>query len=436
MFQPGTEPFAAAEAVRVESVVTVTGNVVARSAETVNPTLPTGEVELVAEALAVDSAAETLPLQVNSDRDYPGGDAAQATASSTCGARRCRRTSCCARRSSPASARRMHEQGFIEFQTPILTASSPEGARDFLVPSRLHPGSFYALPQAPQQYKQLYMISGFDRYFQIAPCFRDEDARADRSPGEFYQLDIEMSFVTQEDVFAAVEPVMHGLFAEFSSWEVTPTPFPRLAFREAHARYGTDKPDLRNPIEIADVTEVFRGSGFKVFAGAIEKGAVVRAIPAPGAVGRPRSFFDQMVAFAQSQGAPGLGWIALGEGEAKGPIAKFLDAERLAAAAGGGRPGDRRCRVLRLRPAGAAAKLAGLVRTRVGEELGLIAKRLLPVLLDRRLPDVRVGRGEQAGRPSRTTRSRCRRVGWRRCCTRIRCRSWPTSTTSSATASS
>ena len=173
------------------------------------------------------------------------------------------------------------------------------------------------------------MISGFDRYFQIAPCFRDEDARADRSPGEFYQLDIEMSFVTQEDVFAAVEPVMHGLFSEFTDWAVTPAPFPRLAFREAMLKYGTDKPDLRNPIEIADVTEAFRGSGFKVFAGAIENGAVVRAIPAPGAVGRPRSFFDQMVAFAQSQGAPGLGWVTLGDGEAKGPIAKFLDGERL-----------------------------------------------------------------------------------------------------------
>jgi aspartyl-tRNA synthetase len=271
--------------------------------------------------------------------------------------------------------RRMMEQCFTEFQTPILTASSPEGARDFLVPSRLHPGKFYALPQAPQQYKQLYMIAGFDRYFQIAPCFRDEDARADRSPGEFYQLDIEMSFVTQEDVFAAVEPVMHGLFSEFSDWAVTPPPFPRVTFADAMLRYGTDKPDLRNPIEIADVTDVFRGSGFKVFAGAVERGAVVRAIPAPGAVGRPRSFFDQMVAFAQSLGAPGLGWVALAEGEARGPIAKFLDPERIAAlrASVGLAAGDAVFFVCDMAEAG--AKLAGQVRTRVGEELGLIAPR-------------------------------------------------------------
>ena len=199
----------------------------------------------------------------------------------------------------------MEAEGFVEFQTPILTASSPEGARDFLVPSRLHPGKFYALPQAPQQYKQLFMISGFDRYFQIAPCFRDEDARADRSPGEFYQLDLEMAFVEQEDVFRAVEPVMRGVFAEFTEWDVTPLPFPRIPWREAMLKYGTDKPDLRNPIEIADVSEIFRGGGFAVFARALERGAVVRALPAPGAVGQPRRFFDQMVGFAQSLGAPG-----------------------------------------------------------------------------------------------------------------------------------
>ena len=243
----------------------------------------------------LDSAADTLPLQVNTERDYPEETRLKYRFLDL---RREKMQHNIVLRSQVIASirRRMIEQGFTEFQTPILTASSPEGARDFLVPSRLHPGKFYALPQAPQQYKQLYMISGFDRYFQIAPCFRDEDARADRSPGEFYQLDIEMSFVTQEDVFAAVEPVMHGLFAEFSDWEVTPTPFPRITFRDALLRYGTDKPDLRNPVVIADVTDAFRGSGFKVFAGAIEKGAVVRAVPAPGAVGRPRSFFDQMVA--------------------------------------------------------------------------------------------------------------------------------------------
>ena len=373
VFQPGTAPFAIAEAARLESVLTVTGKVVARTPETVNPSLPTGEVELVVADCAVESAADTLPLQVNAERDYPEETRLKYRFLDL---RREKMQRNIVLRSQIIASirRRMIEQGFTEYQTPILTASSPEGARDFLVPSRLHPGKFYALPQAPQQYKQLYMISGFDRYFQIAPCFRDEDARADRSPGEFYQLDIEMSFATQEDVFAAVEPVMHGLFGEFSDWEVTPAPFPRITFADAMLRYGSDKPDLRNPVEIADVTEAFRGSGFKVFAGAIEKGAVVRAVPAPGAVGRPRSFFDQMVAFAQSLGAPGLGWVTLGEGEAKGPIAKFLDADRLAAVRGaaGLRDGDAAFFVCD--KAEPAARLAGQVRTRVGEELGLIAQ--------------------------------------------------------------
>jgi len=372
VFQPGTAPFAAAEAARLESVLTVTGKVVARTPETVNPTLPTGEVELVVADCAVESAADTLPLQVNAERDYPEETRLKYRFLDL--RREKMQRNIVLRSTIIASIRqRMIEQGFTEYQTPILTASSPEGARDFLVPSRLHPGKFYALPQAPQQYKQLYMISGFDRYFQIAPCFRDEDARADRSPGEFYQLDIEMSFATQEDVFAAVEPVMHGLFTEFSDWEVTPTPFPRITFADAMLRYGTDKPDLRNPIQIADVTEAFRGSGFKVFAGAIEKGAVVRAVSAPGAVGRPRSFFDQMVAFAQSLGAPGLGWVTLGEGEARGPIAKFLDADRLAAVRGAAGLNDGDAVFFVCDEAESAAKLAGQVRTRVGEELGLIA---------------------------------------------------------------
>jgi aspartyl-tRNA synthetase len=374
VFQPGTVPFAGAEAVRVESVITVTGEVVARTPDTVNPALPTGEVELVAGAFELEAPADTLPLQVNTDRDYPEETRLKYRFLDL---RREKMQHNIMLRSRVIASirRRMIEQGFTEFQTPILTASSPEGARDFLVPSRLHPGEFYALPQAPQQYKQLYMISGFDRYFQIAPCFRDEDARADRSPGEFYQLDVEMSFVTQEDVFAAVEPVMHGLFEEFSDWEVTPTPFPRITFRDAVLRYGTDKPDLRNPVVIADVTDAFRGSGFKVFAGAIEAGAVVRAVPAPGAVGRPRSFFDQMVSFAQSLGAPGLGWVALADGEAKGPIAKFLDTERLATLrhSAGLASGDAVFFVCD--KADAAAKLAGQVRTRVGEELGLVAQR-------------------------------------------------------------
>jgi aspartyl-tRNA synthetase len=375
VFQPGTEAFAAAEGARLESVLTVTGRVVARSPETVNAGLATGEVEVRADDCRVESPADVLPLQVNADREYPE-DVRLRYRFLDLRRERMQRNIVLRSEVIQSLRRRMLEQGFREFQTPILTASSPEGARDFLVPSRLHPGKFYALPQAPQQYKQLYMMSGFDRYFQIAPCFRDEDARADRSPGEFYQLDIEMSFVTQDDVFAAVEPVMRGVFEEFAgARQVTASPFPRIPFREAMLRYGNDKPDLRNPVRIADVTEVFRGSEFKVFAGAVEKGAVVRAIPAPGAVGRPRSFFDGMVAYAQSLGAGGLGWIQLTEGgEAKGPVARFLGPdrlERLRAEAGVGQ-GD--AVFFSCDKAEVAAKLAGQVRTRVGEELGLVDK--------------------------------------------------------------
>jgi aspartyl-tRNA synthetase len=270
--------------------------------------------------------------------------------------------------------RRMVEQGFLELQTPILTASSPEGARDFLVPSRLHPGKFYALPQAPQQYKQLYMIAGFDRYFQIAPCFRDEDARADRSPGEFYQLDLEMAFVTQEDVFAAVEPVIHGLFEEFApaGWTVSPRPFPRIPYREAILAYGTDKPDLRNPLRIADVTEAFRGSDFKVFAAAIEQGAVVRAIPAPGAAGRPRRFFDQTDGYAKELGLPGAGWMVL-EAEPRGPVAKFLGPERIARVRALAGLGDGDGVFFVCGKAADIARHAGALRQRVGQELGLVA---------------------------------------------------------------
>ena len=262
--------------------------------------------------------------------------------------------------------RRMVDQGFSEFQTPILTASSPEGARDFLVPSRLHPGKFYALPQAPQQFKQLLMISGFDRYFQIAPCFRDEDARADRSPGEFYQLDFEMAFVTQDDVFAAIEPVLHGVFEEFADGRsVSALPFPRIPYADSMLKYGSDKPDLRNPIEIVDVSEAFRGSDFKIFAKLVEGGAVVRGIPAKNVGGQPRSFFDKLNSWAQGQGQPGLGYIVWREDGAAGPIAKNLDEARLAQIAGdaiffvAGKADD-------------AAKFAGAARTKIGEELGLI----------------------------------------------------------------
>ncbi len=374
VFHPDRPFFAEAERVRLESVVTVTGRVVARQPETVNPNIPTGEVELVADAFHLESAALTpLPLQVNSDRDYAEEVRLRYRYLDLRREKMQRRIRL---RSAVVASirRRMQEQGFVEIHTPILTASSPEGARDFLVPSRLHPGRFYALPQAPQIYKQLLMIAGFDRYFQIAPCFRDEDARADRSPGEFYQLDLEMAFVTQEDVFAAVEPVLHGVFTEFSERSVTEPPFPRIPWREAMLKYGTDKPDLRIPIHIADVTHVFRGSEFRIFARAVEKGAVVRAIPAPGAAARPRSFFDQMIAFAQEQGAPGLGYIVFAGGEARGPVAKFLDPVRLDRLRQAAELDEGDAVFFVCEKEKAAARLAGLVRVELGRRLDLVAQ--------------------------------------------------------------
>jgi aspartyl-tRNA synthetase len=366
--------FKQADALKLESVVTLTGTVVERSTETVNPKLPTGEVELQIAEIAVRSEAEPLPFPVNIDAEYPEDMRLKYRFLDL--RREAVHRNIVLRSQVIASIRRrMIEQGFTEFQTPILTASSPEGARDYLVPSRLHPGKFYALPQAPQQFKQLLMVAGFDRYFQIAPCFRDEASRADRSPGEFYQLDLEMSFVTQEDVFAALEPVLAGVFEEFGrARSVTKPPFPRIAYDEAMLKYGTDKPDLRNPIEMSDAAEVFRGSGFSVFAGALEKGSVVRAIPAPGAAARPRSFFDKLNDWARGEGAPGLGYIVFADGAAKGPIAKFLDAprlERLRQVAGVG-DGDAVFFVCD-KPA-PAAKLAGAARTRIGRELGLLAE--------------------------------------------------------------
>jgi aspartyl-tRNA synthetase len=320
--------FAELEALRLESVICVTGEIVRRSDETINSNLPTGEVELVIAEIELLGPAEPLPLQVNSDQDY--GEETRLRYRFL-DLRRERLHRNIKLRSDVVSSirRRMTDQGFTEFQTPILTSTSPEGARDFLVPSRLHPGNFYALPQAPQQFKQLIMVAGFDRYFQIAPCFRDEDARADRSPGEFYQLDIEMSFVTQDDVFEAIEPVLHGIFEEFGGGKkVTPLPFPRIPFAESMLKYGNDKPDLRNPIVMTDVTDVWRGTDFKIFASAIEKGSVVRAIPAPGAAEMPRSFFGKLNDWARAEGAGGLGYIIFGDGEGKGPIAKFLDEDR------------------------------------------------------------------------------------------------------------
>ncbi len=366
--------FATAEGVRLESVITVTGKAVARSADTINPNLPTGRVEVQIGALEILSAADTLPLQVNSDADY--GEETRLRYRFLDLRRDKVHANMLLRSNVIASIRRrMIDRGFVEFQTPILTSSSPEGARDYLVPSRLHPGQFYALPQAPQQFKQLLMVAGFDKYFQIAPCFRDEDARADRSPGEFYQLDFEMSFVTQDDVFAAIEPVLHGLFEEFAGdRKVSAHPFPRIPFAEAMAKYGTDKPDLRNPIEIVDVTEIFTRDDveFRAFRNIVEKGGVVRAIPGPGAAARPRSFFDKLNDWARGEGAPGLGYIVFGEAGGKGPIAKFLSAEAQQAlmAAAGIATGDAVFFVCDMPDP--AATFAGTVRTRIGTDLELV----------------------------------------------------------------
>jgi len=363
------------DSLRVESVVSVTGDAVARGPDVVNPKLPTGEIEVVAREVQVQSAAEELPMPVAGEQDYPEEIRLKYRYLDL---RRDQVHRNIILRSAVISSirRRMIEQNFTEFQTPILTASSPEGARDYLVPSRVHPGKFYALPQAPQMFKQLIMVAGFDRYFQIAPCFRDEDARADRSPGEFYQLDFEMSFVTQDDVFNAIEPVLSGVFEEFANGRtVTPAgEYPRIPYREAMLKYGSDKPDLRNPLLITDVSEHFKGSGFGLFAGLVEKGAAVRAVPAPGTAEKSRKFFDDMNEWARSEGYAGLGYATRKGGEWGGPIAKNHGEEgmnRIADAMGLG-PNDGI--FFAAGKEEEAAKLAGAARTRVGEQLELIEK--------------------------------------------------------------
>jgi len=369
---PKSPAFKEAEKLKPEWVVRIDGEVVARTPETVNPNLPTGAVEVRIKTLEVLSEAKELPLPVFGEPDYPEETRLR------CRFLDLRRESLHAnimkRQAIVWSLRnRMREAGFFEFQTPILTASSPEGARDYLVPSRVHPGKFYALPQAPQQFKQLIMIAGFDRYFQIAPCFRDEDARADRSPGEFYQLDLEMSFVTQEDVFETVEPILRGLFEEFGGGQPVTPKFRRIPYAEAMRKYGTDKPDLRNPIEMDDVTEHFRGSGFKLFAGMIDMDVNTRiwAIPAKG--GGSRAVCDRMNGWAQSEGQPGLGYIFFREGEGAGPIAKNIGAERTAAikAQLGLADGDAVFFVAGL--PNEFADFASRARVKIGNELGLTA---------------------------------------------------------------
>ncbi len=370
---PDSPAFKVAETLRSEWVVRVDGKVRDRPEGTTNAELPTGEVELYATEIEVLSAAKELPVPVFGEPDYPEDLRLQYRFLDL---RRETLHGIIMKRLDITRSirRRMHDVGFNEFPTPILTASSPEGARDFLVPSRIHPGKFYALPQAPQQYKQLLMVSGFDRYFQIAPCFRDEDPRADRLPGEFYQLDVEMSFVEQEDIFATMEPIITGLFEEFANGKPVTQGWPRIPYDTAIAKYGSDKPDLRNPIEMADVTEHFRGSGFKVFAGMIEKDAKTRiwAIPAP--TGGSRAFCDRMNSWAQGEGQPGLGYIFWRDGDeaGAGPIAKNIGPERTVAIKNqlGLKDGDAVFFV-----GGNPAnfyKFAGAARDRAGHELKLI----------------------------------------------------------------
>jgi aspartyl-tRNA synthetase len=373
---PDSPSFKEAEKLRSEWVVRIDGKVRKRPAGTENPDLPTGAVEVYISEIEVLGPAGELPMPVFGDQEYPE-DIRLTYRFLDLRRERLHRNIMMRGAVIDSIRRRMKEQGFFEFQTPILTASSPEGARDYLVPSRLHPGKFYALPQAPQQFKQLIMVSGFDRYFQIAPCFRDEDARADRSPGEFYQLDLEMSFVTQQDVFEAVEPVMRGVFEEFSGGKRVTPKFPLIPYKDAMLKYGTDKPDLRNPLVISDVTDEFNEASvtFNAFKNLIKAGGVVRAIPGPAAAAQPRSFFDKLNDWArQDMGAPGLGYIVFDADGGKGPIAKFIPPDvqaKIMAKAGVG-AGD----VVFFaagKPA-AAARLAGAARTRLGEELGLIAK--------------------------------------------------------------
>ena len=363
-------------AIKLESVITIIGTVRKRDQEAYNPNIPTGEIEVQIEELEVESAALQIPFQINEKgENYPEELRHKYRFLDL---RREKVHNNIILRSKVISFIRseMTKKGFLEIQTPILTASSPEGARDYLVPSRLHPGKFYALPQAPQQFKQLLMTSGFDKYFQIAPCFRDEDLRADRSP-EFYQLDLEMSFVTQEDIFAAVEPLLRDVFKKFGVKKVADDKFERIDYETAILKFGTDKPDLRNPLIISQATDIFKGSGFSIFTKAIDNGATIRAIPAPKCADQPRSFFDKMITFAQENGAKGLAYIIFDEeGKGKGPIAKFLSEEKL----------EELKQTTNLSAGDAvffscgnnkeAAKIASVVRDKLGHDLNLIDKNI------------------------------------------------------------
>ena len=356
---------------RVESTLCFTGTVVDRIPDAVNPRLDTGAIELSAEEMVTLGEAKVIPFQVAKDEE-------------------CNETLRLEHRFLDMRRQKLHDnlilrskviarlrelmtgEGFMEMQTPILTSSSPEGARDYLVPSRVHPGKFYALPQAPQQFKQLLMTSGFDRYFQIAPCFRDEDARADRSPGEFYQLDMELAFATQEDVFAVNERVLHAVFSEFSDKTIDDTPFTRIPFREAMEKYGSDKPDLRNPLVMQDATELFRGCDFKAFAGVVESGGKVLTIAAKGCAGQSRKFFDELIKFAQSVGSKGLGYLRWNDGDVQSPIAKFLSEETLDELKALGGVGEGDVMFFIADEAHAAMEIGGQVRDELGRRLELI----------------------------------------------------------------
>jgi aspartyl-tRNA synthetase len=373
VIQPSRDFFATASNQRVESVITVTGKVVKRDPNTINPNMPTGEIEIVVDTYEVQSNAEILPFSVDGD-DNVSEEHRLKYRFLDLRREKMQRNIILRSKVINAVRRNMIALGFNEFQTPILTSSSPEGARDYLVPSRVHPGHFYALPQAPQQFKQLLMVSGFDRYFQIAPCFRDEDARADRSPGEFYQLDMEMSYATQDDVFAVVEKMLVAVFKEHSNRKLNAEIFPRITYDDSMLKYGNDKPDLRNPLEIKDVSKIFAESEFKAFKSTVDAGGVVRAIRAPAVSTKPRSFFDKLGEFAQTLGSKGLAYLIWSDEGVKGPIAKFLSAEQL----------DKiktQCNVANgdavffiSDKAQAAAKIAGYVRTKLGEDLDLIEK--------------------------------------------------------------
>ncbi|AKJ64284.1 aspartate--tRNA ligase [Kiritimatiella glycovorans] len=356
---------------RVESVLCFTGTVTARSPETVNPRLATGEIEVSADEMRVLAEAEPIPFQIAREDDC---SEFMRLEHRYLDLRRHSLHRNIVLRSQIITEMRkvLTERGFCEYQTPILTSSSPEGARDYLVPSRLHPGSFYALPQAPQQFKQLLMVGGFDKYFQVAPCFRDEDARADRSPGEFYQLDMEMSFVTQDELFEAVEDVMVQVFRKYGCRKMTEVPFPRLPYREAMDKYGTDKPDLRNPLEMRDVTEIFRDSGFNAFANTVAQGGTVRTIAVKGCAGRPRKFFDDMIGYAQSVGAKGLAYIAWVDGREKSPIAKFLSREELDRLKAAGEVDDGDVMFFVADAEKDALRIGGRVRDELGRRLELI----------------------------------------------------------------